>query len=567
MPRYPDAFNPDLLARIPLAARTVLDVGCAGGALGAAYRRFNPAARLLGIEIDADAAGLAAARLDEVACVDVELHPMPFAIPDGIDCIVYGDVLEHLREPWRLLRTHAASLSEHGTMVICVPNVEHWSFAARLLGGSWDYEEQGLFDRTHLRWFTLATMRRGLAGCGLTLCDVAPRIFDAPGAEAFTQAMTPALQALGIEPDAYAARAMPLQHVWRVRRDAPPRMTIAANMLAPVGGVSQVRVLDPLAALATDARVTTHLSSSLPRSGGAEEPRIFILHRPALAGEEGLAVLRALRHDGWLVVTEFDDHPDFLPPMQEQPSYSFAGVHAVQTSTPALAEVLRPHNPEIRVFPNAIHSLPEVRNFTDPDRLTLFFGALNREADWACLIPAINAAAGAMGDRLAFQVVHDRKFFDALDTSEKRFTPLCDHPTYLNLLGGCELSLMPLRDTAFNRAKSDLKFIEAASCRVVALASPVVYGASITDNRTGLLFADAEALRLRLIRLVAMPDQALRIGEAARSYVAEHRMLAYQTAERVAWYRSLWDRRVALTGALEDRLSGMESAGMPVELP
>ena len=560
MASYPDAFNPDLLARIPLDAQVVLDVGCASGALGAAYRRFNPRVRLLGIDIDPSAAKIASTRLDEVAVLDVEANPLPFATPGGIDCIVYGDVLEHLCDPWALLRVHAAALSDRGMMVICVPNVEHWSFAANLLRGTWDYEDKGLFDRTHLRWFSLETMRRGLMEAGLALCDVAPRIFDGVRCDAFTQAIAPALHSLGVDPAAYAARAAPLQYVWRVRKNSQPRMTIAANMLAPVGGVSQIRVQDPMAALATDASVLTHLSAMPVRPGAIEEPRIFILHRPVLAGEQGLATLRALRQDGWLVVTEFDDHPDFLPMMQAQESYSFLGVHAVQTSTPALADVLRLRNPETRVFPNAIRALPEIRNFADPNRMTLFFGALNREADWVALMPALNAVAKAMGERLAFRVVHDRAFFDALETPHKQFTPICDYDTYLKLLGDCELSLMPLLDTEFNRAKSDLKFIEAASCRLVSLASHVVYAASLQDGRTGLLFANPEELRVRLLRLVAMPEMARGIADAARLYVADQRMLAYQTGSRIAWYRSLWDRRVALTEALEDRLRTLSAS-------
>ena len=554
MSSYPDAFNPDLLSRIPLDANTVMDVGCATGALGAAYRRFNPRARLLGIDIDAEAAAIATTRLDDVAIVDVEANPLPFATPGGIDCILYGDVLEHLRDPWQLLRQHSRALSERGTMILCVPNVEHWSFAANLLRGTWDYEDTGLFDRSHLRWFSLETMRRGLIENGLALCDVAPRIFDAEQCDAFTQAITPALQSLGVDPAAYAGRAAPLQYVWRVRKRAQTRMTIAANMLAPVGGVSQVRVLNPLAAMSTDASVTAQLSGAPVPGGDADDPRVFILHRPALAGEQGLAVLRKLRRDGWLVVTEFDDHPDFLPMMQAETSYSFTAVHAVQTSTPALGDLLRQRNPEVAVFPNAIRALPDVVNFADPNRMKLFFGALNREQDWVALMPTLNVVANALGDRLAFCVVHDRGFFDALETPHKQFTSTCDYATYLKLLGSCELSLMPLRDTPFNRAKSDLKFIEAASCRVVSLASHIVYAGSIDDGCNGLLFATPEELRLRLLRLAAMPDMARGIADAARKYVSKERMLAYQTGARIAWYRSLWDRREALTEALEDRL-------------
>ncbi len=558
MTLYPDIANHDLLERIPLTARTVLDVGCGTGALGAAYRRRNPRARLLGIERSPDAAMIAADRLDSVAAVDVQADPLPFDLPSRLDCITYGDVLEHLADPWPVLARQAEALSRDGTIVICVPNVEHWSFAARLLAGTWDYEETGLFDATHLRWFSLRSMRRGLERLGLALCDVAPRVFEPDRASAFGAALTPSLQRLGIDPKDYAARSAPLQYVWRARREAPARMFVAGTMLAPVGGVSHVRVVYPLKALATDASVRTQVvaPTDLPAEAAADEARIFVLHRPVLSGAQGVAALQHLLRSGWLVVTEFDDHPDFFPALREPDQFAFAGVHAVQTSTPALAEILRARNPEVAVFPNAVECLPEPRNFRTRGQLTLFFGALNRERDWAPLMPALNAVAAAVGERLHFTVVHDRGFFDALETPHKQFTPMCEHEAYMRLLGESEISFMPLSDTPFNRAKSDLKFIEAAACRVAPLAGEIVYAASIEDGRTGLLFRDAELLRDRLLRLVAMPELARAIAEAARAEIAANRMLAYQVAPRLAWYRSLWSRREELNLALAARIAG-----------
>ena len=546
----------DLLLRIPLWARVVLDVGCGAGDLLAAFRRLNPTARLLGIDKDPESVANARDRLDGVAVADVEADPMPFDVAEGIDCIVYGDILEHLKDPWGLIRRHAGLLSPNGSMLICVPNIEHWSFADRLLRGTWDYEPSGLLDATHLRWFSLESMRRGLVGTGLSLCDVHPRVFDAERSRQFASALAPGLAALGIDSEAYARRAAPLQYIWRVRRQPQQRLVLAGNMLAPVGGVSHVRVLQPLQAMGTDPQVSVQVTDRIEVGKPADAtPRIFILHRPSLSGEQGRQTLRTLMDAGYLVVTEFDDHPDFFQSMQDPDQLSFRGVHAVQTSTPALAEVLRRHNPEIAVFPNAIASLPEVRNFTEGQPLTCFFGALNREQDWRELMPAINAVSTAAGARLRFHVVHDTQFFEALETSHKTFTPICDYPTYMDLLGRCEISLMPLGDNAFNRAKSDLKFIEAGACRVAPLASAVVYEDSIDDGVTGLLFRDAQELHARLLRMVAMPELARGIGDAARRYVAGERMLAYQVAARIAWYRSLWDRRQALTDALNARIA------------
>jgi SAM-dependent methyltransferase len=555
MPSYHDIPNNDLLERIPLDASVVMDVGCNTGILGATYRHFNPRVRLLGIEDDPDCAAIAALRLDEVAMVDVEINPLPFTLDRPIDCIIYGDVLEHLHDPWAVLRRHAEVLSDDGTMLICVPNLEHWSFADRLLRGTWKYEPSGLLDETHLRWFSLETMREGLLKLGLAPADVHPRIFDARQAEEFATKIAPALTALGVDPQAYAQRAAPLQYVWRVRKRSYQRLSVAASMLAPVGGVSHVRIVHPLRALGTDPAVSTQLvtRNDIVVPAG-DSPRIFVLHRPGLSGEQGAATVRGLLSNGWVIVTEFDDHPDHFGMLSDPNELAFRGVHAVQTSTPALAEILRTRNPEVMVFPNAMRVLPDVGNFVDPNVLTLFFGALNRERDWAPLMPTLNAVAEKAGDRLRFCVVHDQQFFDALQTPHKQFTPTCDYETYMTLLGKCEISFMPLGDTPFNRAKSDLKFIEAGACRVATLASHIVYAGSVEDGRTGLLFRDAGELNDRLLRLVAMPDLACGLGNAARGYVASERMLAYQVAPRIAWYRSLWARRNELTNALHARL-------------
>jgi glycosyltransferase involved in cell wall biosynthesis len=329
------------------------------------------------------------------------------------------------------------------------------------------------------------------------------------------------------------------------------------------------RAIVPLPAMRSDPTVLAHFpTSSEIKPPGGETPRVFVLHRPALSGERGVAVIRKLLSAGWMIVTEFDDHPDHFGMLEAEDQLAFRGVHAVQTSTPALAAVLRTRNPEVMVFPNAIRVLPEVRNFLDPQALTLFFGALNRERDWAPLMPVLNEVAEKAGERLRFSVVHDQGFFDALHTPHKQFTPTCDYDTYLGLLGGCEISFMPLGDTPFNRAKSDLKFIEAGACRVASVASHIVYADSIEDGRTGLLFHNADELRDRLLRLVAMPELARGLGDAARHHVAGERMIAYQVAPRIAWYRSLWARRAELNGALHARLTNVPqfTAGAAAEV-
>ena len=158
---------------------------------------------------------------------------------------------------------------------------------------------------------------------------------------------------------------------------------------------------------------------------------------------------------------------------------------------------------------------------------------------------------------MRFRVVHDEGFFHALESPHKTFTPLCDYDTYLDLLGTSEISLMPLDDTPFNRAKSDLKFIEAGACRVAALASSVVYRDSIAHGETGLIFNNPDEFHREFLRLTAIPDLALELGGNARRMVRQHRMLADQVVPRIAWYRDLWERRATLTDALRERIDGL----------
>ncbi len=214
---YGAMANPDLLARVPAGARSVVDVGCGAGGFGRALRAKGFAGRLAGIEPDPALAAQAAAHYDRVHRIDIDVQGVPMP-PGSVDVLVYGDVLEHLRDPWGVLKRDAGLLAPGGTLLVCIPNLEHWSFAARLLAGRWRYEEMGLFDRTHLRWFTRAGMRDAILAAGLRPVETAPRIFDSEKAEDFAAKMRPGLLALGIDPDEWLRRSLPLQYVWRAMK-------------------------------------------------------------------------------------------------------------------------------------------------------------------------------------------------------------------------------------------------------------------------------------------------------------------------------------------------------------
>ncbi len=153
----PDPFyfgypRPEVVVLVPEAARRVLDIGCGAGRLGEAIKQ-RQGANVSGIELDGRAAASARERLDHVWAGDIE--QLDFEIPAGsFDAIVCADVLEHLREPARVLKQIRDWLEPGGCIVASIPNVRHHSVIQSLLSGNWTYESAGLLDRTHLRFFT-----------------------------------------------------------------------------------------------------------------------------------------------------------------------------------------------------------------------------------------------------------------------------------------------------------------------------------------------------------------------------------------------------------------------------
>lgn len=150
-----------LLAAVPDGSR-VLDVGCASGYLGEILQQRG--CTLIGIEADTDAAGDAPF---PVLTGDLGDPAVRAEVGGPFDTILCGDVLEHLADPAETLAWLATLLTPDGTVVVSVPNIAHWTGRRALIRGRFPQEDHGLFDRTHLRWFTRASARALVEGAGL----------------------------------------------------------------------------------------------------------------------------------------------------------------------------------------------------------------------------------------------------------------------------------------------------------------------------------------------------------------------------------------------------------------
>jgi methionine biosynthesis protein MetW len=177
---YFEFDRPELRALVPDDARRVLDVGCGAGALGGALREER-GIEVMGLELSPDAAARARERLDDVIVADLDdLDTLPCE-RGSFDAMVFGDVLEHLRDPHRLLRTLRPWLSGDGALVLSIPNVGHWSVVLPLLTQDrWPYADAGLLDRTHVHFFTLAEAELMLRDCGFALASAAATTLSDP---------------------------------------------------------------------------------------------------------------------------------------------------------------------------------------------------------------------------------------------------------------------------------------------------------------------------------------------------------------------------------------------------
>ncbi|MCU0309376.1 MAG: class I SAM-dependent methyltransferase [Acidimicrobiales bacterium] len=148
--------------------RDVLEVGAGAGHVTAVLaERGN---RVTAVDVDADALQGAARHAVAAHAGDLDVTPLDELVgANTFDAVLLGDVIEHVRDPVRVLRSARRVLRPGGSIVVSVPNVAHVDLRLHLFIGRWQYQPIGLLDATHLRFFTRTTLEEALAAAGLRI--------------------------------------------------------------------------------------------------------------------------------------------------------------------------------------------------------------------------------------------------------------------------------------------------------------------------------------------------------------------------------------------------------------
>jgi len=466
--------------------------------------------------------------------------------------LIFGDLLPYLKNPWEILEQYSALLKPEGQVFATIPNVQYWRRIVNLLRGHWENP-----DSKMQHWFTLESIKSLFAQAGLQVYELQGKGHKTENFAQFQQLLHPMVKALELKSSDFATETGAEHYIVRSTKSTiPPRRLLIQTIIMAPTGCDRVRVLEPDKFSATIPGVrtvsgvkTVELIPPLPG-----EEKVFIWQRTIMQYPGYIPKLKELLQQDYLIVAEIDDNPIRRREYADNNYLSYRGCHCVQTTTEPLAKILRQYNHNVAVFPNQLAYLPPPRIYPAEHTVTIFFGALNRENDWQPIMAALNRVLVAHKHRIRVKVIHDRRFFEALEIQQKEFESFCSYERYQEIMYSCDIALLPLVANPVNEMKSDLKFIECAARGVAVLASPTVYEHSIVEGETGLIYKHEKEFEIKLNSLIYDTSMRQEIAANAYEWVRDNRLLCGHYRQRRDWYLQMRDELPRLNAELQGRL-------------
>lgn len=146
----------------------VLEIGCDCGGNGVGIKEIYPYCHLYGMELNPNSAKIAARIYDEVVVGNAEEMELPFENVK-FDIVMFGDVLEHLRDPFGMLKKCYDRMNDGGVVIASIPNIMHYTVMRQLINGRFQYENEGLLDKTHVHFFTFNEIVKMFNEVGFTV--------------------------------------------------------------------------------------------------------------------------------------------------------------------------------------------------------------------------------------------------------------------------------------------------------------------------------------------------------------------------------------------------------------
>ena len=541
----------------------VLEIGCSEGYFGAALKADGH--EVWGIETNSVAADSAEAVLDRVYRDSIEAFLLTEDfIDERFDAIIFGDVLEHLLDPRRVLQAVTDRLTDRGVIIASVPNVAHERVRMMLLEGRWEYSATGIMDNTHLHFFTRDTLIELFTKTGLCVQRFSAITLDGNAVQIPVDAKTISIaeeiitdrerdvfQFIALVRPAAAVGAEVSAKVSAEVSNAPFLLAKQQNILclppAPQSSLYSIRLGDPLERYCQlfggEVRIAPF---GAPTQEDIEWADTIVLQREVT--DQQLDMVEQLQESGKRVVFDIDDYlldaPEYLSvhehckAMRPKLEIMLNRVDAVSVSTQPLQEKLRAFNPRVFLTPNYAWTSQEPiahdRPATDHPVRIIVASSDSVRVDF--LIDALRELAstenieligiGPPGDEL-------REAGLPVDTA-----PLMPHEQFKAYAASRDntIALIPLDANEFNSCKSAIKYFDYALAGVPCVCSGVEpYTSAVQGNVTGILCPAETAEWVSSVRnLLHNVELRRQIAWAARKQVLDRNNLNLTAA---AWNR------------------------------
>ncbi len=207
-------FNRDVYQVIPKNIKKIIEIGTGSGSLAQQIKYENPNINYIGVEIFDEYF-----KMSSEFCSKMYLENMEDASGELLrefidtDVVIFADVLEHFKNPWNVLTRIGNWMPAASKIIACIPNIQHWSVQMQILAGDFEYQETGILDKTHLRFFTRKTIINLFEKTNFEIEKIIPRIFDFPMQNDFLLKIKKNAEMYGIDQNQAVNDAAAFQYV------------------------------------------------------------------------------------------------------------------------------------------------------------------------------------------------------------------------------------------------------------------------------------------------------------------------------------------------------------------